>query len=137
MKKVLPKKKILNGKGYIWESSLFSQGYNELPEDQKFGLAFPRPGFLLDYVVFWPGVEIVTYVCWNEIEVIPMKCEYKTNWPRQHPDRCQQEATRTIQVKYPHFTVTLTLCGEHADHIMALEAGDATDISDTPEARHK
>lgn len=67
-----------------------------------------------------------------------MKCEYKEGWPQQHGNPCEQEATKTIKAGYKGFTVRLALCDDHAKLALEqLENRYATDISDTPEARHK
>ena len=57
MRKVFVKRPV-SDKGYIWESQLWSKGFNELLPSQQFGEVIEDG--LYPFRVFWPALEFET-----------------------------------------------------------------------------
>ncbi len=62
---VMPVRDVLDGKGCIWEYTLFLKGWNDLPENDKpgivkgfFELSEMQESVVID--VYWPGVDCLT-----------------------------------------------------------------------------
>jgi len=61
--KVKPVREILNDKGAIWEGELFTRGWNELPEKEKYGVIkgrFTIRGRYDVVDVYWNGIDYLS-----------------------------------------------------------------------------
>jgi hypothetical protein len=71
---VIPKKKMLDGKGCVWEYLLAATGYNDLPDDKKIGKVtemWKIEGDAVVCTVEWPGANHTSKdVFPDELEVI-------------------------------------------------------------------
>ena len=70
--KVIPVKEKLSGTGTLWEYQLFKNGYNKLPDKQKYGEVkgmFELDGGFTVFDIYFPALKIeVTNVFPDEIK---------------------------------------------------------------------
>lgn len=64
--RVLPKKEVVGHKGTWWESDLASAGWNDLSDDQKFGVVQSITGACI-LEVYWPACRVKSYPFVDEV----------------------------------------------------------------------
>ena len=61
--KVIPSKKILSDKGTVWESELWSAGWNKLSDEDKQGIVQSVRPYDKTHLlqVYWPALKLITF----------------------------------------------------------------------------
>ena len=67
--KCKPKKDVLDGCGYVWEWLLAESGWNDLPNEEKYGIVF-WDGYQ-PMRVFFPAVSQEHLIFIGEVNLIP------------------------------------------------------------------